>query len=776
MISLAWRLAFAGGGSGRLVTAMTALAVALGTAILLFAISFGPALQTRYDHAAWRDTPGVVDLDAASAGLIIQRTDDYWHGLQLTRMDVASLSTDAPVPPGLDRVPLAGEAYVSPALARLIAASPPNELGDRFGAVAGTISDAGLMAPDELAVVVGRDAAELRAIGARPEGARVVTALDGTGRVPMPSDPIAQLLVVIAVIGALAPVVVFVSVATRLSAARRERRLAAMRLVGATPSQVTVLAAVEALLAAIPGALGGIVLFAALRPLVARMPLLGATWFPESITPPVLSAAAVVLAVLATGVASAVVALRGLIVSPLGVQRRERPGPLRRLRLLPLLVCLGAFAVAVGLFAQGVRGTIVPAMVGIPFLGIVVGIAYAGPWLTAAVGLALVRTARGPSALLAGRRLLDDPRAAFGAVGGVVLAVFVGSAFFGIASFTRSAVPASSQLGVRGDVLVARYGDAGRAESTAARLRSTPGVSAVAVLREVLVTSLQMAEGSRPDLAVVVDCPALLASLDATGLSCGPGLEHLGPGGKPILDGSAQTFGFLSEPAVLPIGVTAQVPLSIPADRVDRYAPDGLEAPRGPLPAVLIEPAALGAQLDALKPTRIVVSTDGTPAAIERARTVIEGAMPTSIVATMDEESAAASASWVELGRVVSLGVFGAMLLAGASLAVAVVSGLLERRMPFGLLRLAGMPLTRLRVVLLLEAAAPLVAVSAVSALLGTLVIQLLLRTQSRISIPPPDIGVVALLVASVVGALAVVAATLPLVGPITDTQETRFE
>ena len=81
---------------------------------------------------------------------------------------------------------------MSPALARLIAASPPNELGDRFGAVAGTISDAGLMAPDELAVVVGRDAAELRAIGARPEGARVVTALDGTGRVPMPSDPIAQ--------------------------------------------------------------------------------------------------------------------------------------------------------------------------------------------------------------------------------------------------------------------------------------------------------------------------------------------------------------------------------------------------------------------------------------------------------------------------------------------------------------------------------------------------------------------------------------------------------
>jgi hypothetical protein len=34
----------------------------------------------------------------------------------------------------------------------------------------------------------------------------------------------------------------------------------------------------------------------------------------------------------------------------------------------------------------------------------------------------------------------------------------------------------------------------------------------------------------------------------------------------------------------------------------------------------------------------------------------------------------------------------------------------------------------------------------------------------------------VALLAVAIVGALAVVAAALPLVGPITDTQETRFE
>ena len=575
MIRLGWRLAFAGGGSGRLVTALTALAVALGTAILLFALSFEPALQTRYDHAAWRDTPGQVDPGTASAGLILQRTDDHWHGLQLTRMDVAPLSTDAPVPPGLDRVPLAGEAYVSPALARLIAASPPDELGDRFGAVAGTISDAGLMAPDELAVVVGRDAAELRAIGARPEGARVVTALDGTGRVPMPSNPMAQLLVVIAVIGALAPVAVFVAVATRLSAARRERRLAAMRLVGATPSQVTVLAAVEALLAAIPGALGGIVLFVALRPLVARMPLLGAAWFPESITPPVWSAAALVLAVLVTGVASAVVALRGLIVSPLGVQRRERPGPLRRLRLLPLaasawsrsastviLACGRARAIAAALWSSGPvlrdhrrhrdRGT--------------VGHRNGGP-------AARARRPAGRSALLAGRRLADDPRGSFGAIGGVVLAVFIGSAYLSIAGYAAGVSSFGQQRAVRPDVPAGAgpRGRVTRGRGAYPLVRTRPGSWQSPRSARSPSPWTRRIQRAISQLGVLGHCADIIAVLQADGLRCGPGLVHLGPSGVSVTRATVSTAIFLGGFGGGSV-IAACRHADVPATAVDRYA------------------------------------------------------------------------------------------------------------------------------------------------------------------------------------------------------------
>src|SRR3954462_12500932 len=81
------------------------------------------------------------------------------------------------------------------------------------------------------------------------------------------------LIVTLAVIGALAPVVVFVGTATRLSAARREQRLATLRLVGATNRQMSGLAIGEALAATIPGAVAGVAAFLLTRPLVALVPI-----------------------------------------------------------------------------------------------------------------------------------------------------------------------------------------------------------------------------------------------------------------------------------------------------------------------------------------------------------------------------------------------------------------------------------------------------------------------------------------------------------------------
>ena len=90
--------------------------------------------------------------------------------------------------------------------------------------------------------------------------------------------------------------------------------------------------------------------------------------------------------------------------------------------------------------------------------------------------------------------------------------------------------------------------------------------------------------------------------------------------------------------------------------------------------------------------------------------------MPTGGPATGAEVVAALTGIVDELGRVVMLGVVMTMAVAGASVALAVVGGLLDRRRPFALLRQSGVTLRQLRMVLLLEAGAPLTAVALLSA------------------------------------------------------------
>src|SRR5262245_26760198 len=102
MIGLGLRLASLGGRWSLVPMALTALAVAFGTSILLFALSFQPALDVRYDRGAWRDTPGVRDPAEHVPGMtLLSLTGDHVEGGQLVRVDVAAVGEGGPVPPGI---------------------------------------------------------------------------------------------------------------------------------------------------------------------------------------------------------------------------------------------------------------------------------------------------------------------------------------------------------------------------------------------------------------------------------------------------------------------------------------------------------------------------------------------------------------------------------------------------------------------------------------------------------------------------------------------------
>ena len=222
------------------------------------------------------------------------------------------------------------------------------------------------------------------------------------------------------------PLLIFIGTASRLSAARREQRFAAMRLVGATPRQISVISTVESTIASALGVAVGFALFFALRPTLATIPFTGARFFTSDLS---LSLADILIIAVGVPIAAAVaarLALRRVQISPLGVTRRVTPSPPRAWRIIPLLAGLGELA----WFVHAGRPASTPGQIQAYLPGILVvmaGLIIAGPWLTMLGSRLMVRRTRRASVLIAGRRLSDNPKAGFRAISGLVLALFVTS-------------------------------------------------------------------------------------------------------------------------------------------------------------------------------------------------------------------------------------------------------------------------------------------------------------------------------------------------------------
>jgi hypothetical protein len=395
------------------------------------------------------------------------------------------------------------------------------------------------------------------------------------------------------------------------------------------------------------------------------------------------------------------------------------------------------------------------------FLLIIVGLIIAGPWLTMAMARVMARRTGRPSALIAARRLADDPRAAFRAVSGLVLALFITTV--AVVAITTQDTKDLNRWGSAGEANVLTdqladqssgaaftgQGPAAPAAPLAAQLLRVPGVQGVIVVRADPKLTIP---GTLPGLgpsqfgppspipAGVVSC-AQLATVPALG-RC--------PAGATAAAFPEAGFGFGAYNSLFgtdPTGITWPA-VNVPASRLDRLEVDAIN-----------------------------VATNGSVPAVEQARTVLEDApaYPTSsgpsTLGDLIAQDNSANNAYQQLANTVILI---SLPIAGCTLAAAIAAGLADRKRPFSMLRLAGARLAMLRRVVALESAVPLLAVAAVAIGAGFGAAAEYASVAQNHPMAAPGIAYYLLTAGGILAALGIIAATFPLLARITGPEVAR--
>ena len=216
------------------------------------------------------------------------------------------------------------------------------------------------------------------------------------------------------------PILTLGGVAARLAIARRDQRLAALRLAGATSGQVTLMTLAEAAAQAVLGALAGVVVYLAVLPLVARLSFQGRPFELRELVLPLGQTLGVVAAVVVVAIVSGASSLARVAISPLGVAARTSPKRLSVLRVVLALAAGAAWVLVITPMKEPQRMTIV-----LVLGAMILAVNAVGPWVVMVAGRVAARLAPTAASLLAARRIADDPKSTWRAVGALGLAVVV---------------------------------------------------------------------------------------------------------------------------------------------------------------------------------------------------------------------------------------------------------------------------------------------------------------------------------------------------------------
>ncbi|MFF8976900.1 ABC transporter permease [Streptomyces cellulosae] len=420
-LALGARFAVTGGREGWTRALLTAVGVGLGVALLLLTAAVPNLLDARdrredarQDHVYVEDT-----LRPSDHTLLIAHANSDFRDTDVRGRLVEAEGPGAPVPPGVSELPEPGTMVVSPALKELLASDEGELLRDRLPYdVVGTIGDSGLIGSQELAFYAGTTGLAKQLDS--PTVMRIEAFGADRSQYTEPLDPVLVMLTLVIFVVLLVPVGVFIATAVRFGGERRDRRLAALRLVGSDSRMTRRIAAGEALAGAVLGLVFGTLFFLAGREFASSVELFRVSVFAADLNPSPLLALLVAVAVPAAAVLVTLIALRGVVIEPLGVVRTARPA--RRRLWWRLLLPLAGVAMLVPMIGQGSdNGDFNQVLVVGGVMCLLVGVTALLPWIVETVVGRL--GAGGLAWQLAVRRLQLSSGTAARMVNGIAVAV-----------------------------------------------------------------------------------------------------------------------------------------------------------------------------------------------------------------------------------------------------------------------------------------------------------------------------------------------------------------
>ncbi|MEU6133163.1 FtsX-like permease family protein [Saccharopolyspora sp. NPDC047091] len=723
------------------------ITVGVGTGVLVLLIS--ASTPTWIEHQGERAAGRQMTYDAAEAGppaavLGVQRSTIF-QGQYINGRLLQPQRPDAPLPAGLDHYPAPGELVVSPALRELLARPDSALLRERLpGTIVGTIGDDGLVTPAELYYYGGT--AELTEQTAE---SRVV---DHYGETAEPdADAGNWVLVPVGATALLLPVVVFVISTTRLAEAARQRRLAALRLVGASAWQVRRIASGETLIGALAGVLAGWALFGGAHLALSRFETSFVAVFVADLTPVWWIAVLITIGVPALTVLISLAALRGAVHDPLGSVRRDGV-PRRRLWPRTASMALGIAGLGASRLPLDLDTTAWTALIVVSVALMLLSVPLMLPWV---VETATRNAGRGPLAWqLALRRLhLTSGTAArsVSAIAVVVTGVIALQTMIGALEQQL----AHSAPGDRTATISGRENRPGRDELQHLRtdLAAMPGVTAVSGYHRITVE----AEPDRSSFAVIADCDLILRTRLAA--DCRDGDTFAPPGGGAV-KGAPPRTGETWLVNAGPDRGTATLP--IPPLRPTE--PQHVERGEIPLASLVITPAAAAGIPTELRSVDIDVELAATapPDLAERIRNRAEAALDGGAVFENTPQDAAASLAMLDLVKTGLLaGALVVFTLIGCSLLVTAVEQIHERTRPMAVLGAVGAERSTLVWSAFLQNAVPMLLATAIAVPAGYGLGALIYATDG--DLPALDLpGAAAVVGFAAVSVLVVTALTAP--------------